>query len=146
VRYVIDASVAVKWLLPEEYSEQAESLLVESSTFSAPDLLFAEVGNSLWKRVRGRELTQEAGREALLRLLEIEILVTPASLLLDNAFELACEHDRTVYDSIYLALAVEERASFVTGDKRLYNAMHRTSLANRIVWVGSLTVERSDEA
>ena len=72
--------------------------------------------------------------------MELEIVVTPVSLLLDKAFELACEHGRTVYDSIYLALAVEERANLVTGDKRLYNAMHRTSLANRMVWVGSLVI------
>ena len=45
MRYVVDASVAVKWLLPEEHTEQAESLLVEGNTFAAPDLLFAEVGN-----------------------------------------------------------------------------------------------------
>jgi predicted nucleic acid-binding protein len=141
VRYVIDASVAVKWLLPEEHTEQAESLLVESNTFSAPDLLFAEVGNSLWKRVKGRELTQEAGREALLRLMDIEILVTPASLLLDKAFALACDHDRTVYDSIYLALALEEGSTLVTGDKRFYNSMRRTPHAERVAWVGGLAVE-----
>lgn len=141
MRYVVDASVAVKWLLPEEHTEQAERLLVEGNTLAAPDLLYSEVGNSLWKRVKGREMTQEAGREALLRLTEIEILVTPANLLLDKAFELACDHGRTVYDSIYLALTLEERAILVTGDKRFYNSMLRTPHGKSVAWVGSLAVK-----
>lgn len=141
MRYVVDASVAVKWLLPEEHTEQAESLLVEGNTLVAPDLLFAEVGNSLWKRVKGRELTQEAGREALLRLMDIEILVTPASQLIDKAFALACEHGRTVYDSLYLALTLEESAILVTGDKRFYNSMLRTPHGESVAWVGGLAVK-----
>jgi predicted nucleic acid-binding protein len=141
VHYVIDASVAVKWLLPEDNTEQAESLLVEGNTLAAPDLLYPEVGNSLWKRVKGRELTQEAGREALLRLMEIEIRVTPANLLLDKAFALACEYDRTVYDSVYLALTLDESAILVTGDKRFYNSMLRTPHGESVRWVGSLAVK-----
>ena len=137
MRYVIDASVAVKWLLPEDHTEEAESLLADGITLLAPDLIFAEVGNVLWKRVSGKELKQEGGREALSRLLEIDILVTPASLLLDRAFQLACEYRRTVYDSVYVALAMQEDARLVTADKRFYNATLRTPLAENVAWIGS---------
>lgn len=137
---MIDASVAVKWLLPEDYTPEAESLLAEDISLSAPDLLYSEVGNVMWNRVRGKEITAHAGREALLRLLEIDILVAPASLLLDKAFQLACEYQRTVYHSVYMALAVEEKAALVTGDRRFYNATRRTPLAERVAWIGALAV------
>lgn len=140
MRYVIDASVAVKWLLPEDYTQAAESLLAEGISLSAPDLLFSEVGNVMWKRVRGKEMTPDAGHEALSRLLEIDILVTPAGLLLEKAFQLACAYQRTVHDSLYVTLAVEENATLVTADKRFYNATRRTPLAESVAWIGSVAV------
>lgn len=136
--YVIDASVAAKWLLTEEHTDEAENLLVEGIALSAPDLLYTEIGNALWKRVRAREMTLDMGREALVRLREIDVIVTPASLLLDHAFELACEHRRTVYDSIYLALALQEDSVLVTADQRFYNAMRRTPLADKVEWIGGM--------
>jgi predicted nucleic acid-binding protein len=142
MRYVVDASVAVKWLLPEDHTEQAEGLLVEGNILAAPDLLYSEVGSALWKRVKRREITQEKGREALVRLAEIEIVVTPTGLLLDRAFDLACEHGRTVYDCIYLALALAENAILVTGDKRFCNSMLRTPHGESVMWVGGLAVKR----
>lgn len=45
--YVVDASVAVKWLVSEDYSEEAASLLDGRMTLVAPDLLFAEATNAL---------------------------------------------------------------------------------------------------
>jgi predicted nucleic acid-binding protein len=55
-RYVVDASVAVKWYLPEPESDAAGRLLDPEHDLIAPDLLFAEVGNALWKRWRRGEI------------------------------------------------------------------------------------------
>ena len=46
--YVIDASVAVKWLVDEVYSKEADALLTSGSMFIAPSLVFAESVNALW--------------------------------------------------------------------------------------------------
>ena len=52
MRLVVDASVAVKWLLEEEYSADARRLLEQGHELYAPRLLASEIGNSLWKNVR----------------------------------------------------------------------------------------------
>jgi predicted nucleic acid-binding protein len=61
-RVVIDASVAVKWVVPEPGSERAELLLDRGLV--APDLLFAECANILWEKVRRGELTTEEANVA----------------------------------------------------------------------------------
>ncbi|HXU47216.1 MAG TPA: type II toxin-antitoxin system VapC family toxin [Thermoanaerobaculia bacterium] len=55
--------------------------------------------------------------------------------LLKGVFRLATELDRTVYDSVYLALAVRRECSLVTADRRFYNAISASRLARSIVWV-----------
>ena len=50
--YVVDASVVVKWLVAEELSDQAASLLDRESTLVAPELVFAEASNALWAMCR----------------------------------------------------------------------------------------------
>ena len=58
-RYVLDASVAVKWLPPEDLSPQAVRLLKGNNSFLAPDLIYGEVGNVLWKRARRGDISNQ---------------------------------------------------------------------------------------
>ena len=126
--FVVDASVAAKWVLPEPGSQQARRLLRryqdEEIDLVAPHLLLAEVGSVLWKRVRRRELTAVDARICYRRLLD------DCPILLDDpnthtaALELALAHGRTVYDSLYVALALERRCGLITADERLYAALH----------------------
>ncbi|HEY2048419.1 MAG TPA: type II toxin-antitoxin system VapC family toxin [Caulobacteraceae bacterium] len=115
---VIDASVAIKWVVTEEGTEQAVSLL-SAGPLSAPDLLVAECANILWKKVARSELTPE---EALLaaRILErAEIELHPMRSLLEPAARLAIDLDHPAYDCVYLALAIANGWQFVTADMRL---------------------------
>ena len=75
-RYVVDASVAVKWLVPEIHTQEAEQLLDPTHVLLAPDLLYAEVGNALWKRVRRRELRAEEARLVLAALHQFSLDMT----------------------------------------------------------------------
>jgi predicted nucleic acid-binding protein len=63
--YVVDASVAVKWLVTENFSEQAVRLLDEELTLIAPELLFAEAGNALWVMCRCGIITKADFAEAV---------------------------------------------------------------------------------
>lgn len=136
MRYVVDASVAAKWLLPEAHTGRAERLLANGAALFAPDLLYAEVANVLWKRVLRGEVAEEAADEALALLLQIEIAITPARELLAQAFAIACRFERTVHDAMYVALALQEDAVLVTSDKRLCNAVRGTALKAHIRWLG----------
>lgn len=115
---VIDASVAIKWVVEEEGTAEALALRRQARLI-APDLLVAECANILWKKVRRNELSaEEAGLAArLLQTAEIEF--RPARPLLEEATRLAIALDHPAYDCLYLALAESEDSLFVTADSKL---------------------------
>ena len=118
-RYVVDASVAVKWYLPEPESDAAGRLLDPEHDLIAPDLLFAEVGNALWKRWRRGEIGLGDLRDPLAALAAVPFEVRSAAPLLSAAAEVAVTCGCTVYDGLYLALAFETGAPLITADRRL---------------------------
>ena len=60
--FVVDASLVIKWFVPEIHSEAARRWLGASHDYVAPDLLFSEIGNAVWKKVRRQELEDTKGR------------------------------------------------------------------------------------
>jgi predicted nucleic acid-binding protein len=127
---VLDASVAAKWFLPAEGEPLAQEALVILQAYSAgnvrlivPDLFWAEVGNLLWKAIRQGRCTKTVADSGLTSLRELNLPTTPSVELIGAAFEIALAYDRTVYDSLYVALAVQSQGQFVTADERLANAV-----------------------
>ena len=129
---VVDSSVALKWFVPEIHSEQAASLLETSIQIAAPDLLYPEAGNIVWKKVGRGELQPGEARDVVAALKRIPIAIASSSLLLDAALEIAIAHHRTVYDSLYVALAVARDCPFVTADDRLANALASGPLGEHV--------------
>jgi predicted nucleic acid-binding protein len=115
---VIDASIAVKWVVEENGTPQALRLR-QRMKLIAPELLIAECANILWKKVQRGELSKDEALLAarLLQAAEIELL--PTRILLEPATRIAIELDHPAYDCVYLALAVERDCRFVTADQRL---------------------------
>lgn len=121
---VVDASVAAKYLIPESDTEKARVLFVEWQQgrvdLMAPEILPAEVASALWKRVR-RGLASPGNATGLLdRFNQIELPLAPLDELVAPALKLALENRHTVYDGLYLALALETGSDFVTADARLH--------------------------
>ena len=101
-----------------------------------PDLLWIEVASLLWKAVRKSRITKDEAKMAIVGLRERElttIVSTPG--LLDVALEIALTHDTSVYDSIYVALALETGGKLVTADEKLLNA---AGLGLPVIWLGAL--------
>ena len=117
-RFVIDASVAIKWIVEEDDSDAAVAVL-HNCPLTAPDLLVAECSNILWKKVRRNELSPEHALlgARLLQAADVELL--PTRHLIEPATRLAIDLDHPAYDCIYLALAMENDWPFVTADLRL---------------------------
>jgi predicted nucleic acid-binding protein len=134
-RLVVDASVGVKWLLPEACTEAAVRFLQGPHDLLAPDLIFPEIGNVLWKRVSRGELNEAEAMTVLRALDRLPIHVQAAGTLMPPALEIACRINRTVYDSLYLSLAVMDQCRLVTADRRFYNAVKATPLADHVLWV-----------
>jgi predicted nucleic acid-binding protein len=141
-RFVVDASVAAKWFLPpsgEPLADEALRLLDGYAQgrlrFAVPDLFWAECANILWKAVRQGRWTRSAAEEAVLALQARSFPPTPSLELLDDAFSIATTFDRTVYDCMYVALAVRMKADLVTADERLANAL---AAHMPVKWLGSV--------
>jgi predicted nucleic acid-binding protein len=136
--FIVDASVVVKWFLPEPFADAARRLRRESIHCSSPDLLLLEVSNVLWKYVVRGNLDLATAREAVDALSVAPIRVQGADSLFAEAFRLAAETRRSVYDCTYLALAIQEDCRLVTADRKFYDALKTGPFAPRLLWVGDL--------
>jgi predicted nucleic acid-binding protein len=121
--FVVDASVVLKWFFPETQSDAARRLLDAAHQYVAPDLLFPEVGNAVWKRVRRGELTSDEGQRLIGDIANVAVETIATRGLIGDAFAIATASGQTVYDSTYLALAVRLDTQLVTADQRLQNAV-----------------------
>jgi predicted nucleic acid-binding protein len=134
-RVVVDASVAVKWFLPEELSTEARQLLAGEYELLAPDFIWAELGNVLWKKHQRRELDPRTATQLLQDFSRIPIEFHAAARWTEASLDLAIRHGVTVYDGLYLALAVGNGCHLVTADQRLRRAYERREVAGVVRWV-----------
>jgi predicted nucleic acid-binding protein len=114
---VIDASIAIKWVIEEEGTPQALTLR-RNAKLLAPELLVAECANILWKKAGRNELSREEALLAARLLQTAAIELVPTRSLLAAATRIAIELDHPAYDCLYLALAIENDCRFVTADER----------------------------
>jgi predicted nucleic acid-binding protein len=137
-RIVLDASVAVKWVLREEHAATARRIL-STRDLLAPHLLWAEVGNTLWKRHRRQESSVEEVRRMLAEIQWLPITTFAHWSLLPAALDLAISLHQTVYDCLYLALAEARNSVMVTADRRFHDVVSDSIWADRIVWIEDVT-------
>lgn len=134
MKWVVDASVAAKWLAPEEESALADALLDDD--LIVPDLLFAEVANILWKKQQRAEMSPTAAHAGARWLLQLPLTVHEGAGLLTLALELSTRLRHPAYDCFYLALARRSGCAFITADRRLYERTlepDAADLAGRVV-------------
>ena len=138
---VIDASVLIKFYIPEILSDRAERLLakVEKKEIDllAPDLIYPEVGNILWKKQRLKELTRPEVEEITDAILLLLLKIEASTSLLPLAVDIAIAYGITVYDALYLSLAKVFETTVITADRKLVGALAKTDLRNSITWLGS---------
>lgn len=116
--FIVDASLVIKWFVPEIHSEAARRWLGASHDYVAPDLLFSEAGNAIWKKVRRKELEETEGRQLVTDLAQVAVETVRTRSLLQDALALALAAGITVYDAMYLTLAVRLDTQVITGDDR----------------------------
>src|SRR6266568_3384192 len=97
--YVVDASVVVKWFVPEVHSESAVRFLDPDFHLLVPDLLFPEIGNTLWKKIRRGSLIEDDAMAIISALDKVPLHVQSSAELLPVALGLANSLDRSVYDA-----------------------------------------------
>ncbi|MCR4316265.1 MAG: type II toxin-antitoxin system VapC family toxin [Planctomycetes bacterium] len=95
-------------------------------------LLYPEFANVIWKHNRFRGLTNEESAQILSQFLQIGFTVGSSVDLLRDAFAIASKYNRSVYDSVYVALSIKENCPFVTADEKLAGAL-QNDISNAIL-------------
>jgi predicted nucleic acid-binding protein len=115
---VVDASVAAKWFIDEDNTDEALILLDRPFDLHAPDLLYLEFDNILCKLIRRGLLLEEEGFDMRDRIQAFPIQPYSSQSLREKAFQIAVENGRSIYDCIYLALAELLEGRMVTAKER----------------------------
>ena len=123
--WVVDASIAVKWVIPEVLSDAADRVRDGEDDILAPDLLLVEVANALWRKTTAKEISPREANVAFDLVRGSGIDLHPTGPLLTRAMNVARRLGHPVYDCVYLALAEREHAAFVTADHRLLRSSLR---------------------
>ena len=141
-RFVLDASVALKWAIPpanETLSAESLQLLQEyvggKVDFLVPDIFWVELGNVLWKGVRARRWSRAAAECIASEMQARNFSTVPSRTLMTDALKIALAYDRAVYDCLYVALAIRSRSQMITADERLANAL---AAYLPVKWLGAL--------
>jgi predicted nucleic acid-binding protein len=129
VTLVVDASVAIKWIVEEVDSRRAKLLRGLDEPLIAPELVVAEICNAMWKLVVRRAITEHQANGAIRTLGGAFDDLIGLSELAEDAFALARVLDHSAYDCFYAALALREGAVYVTCDAPFLRALRRSSLA-----------------
>jgi predicted nucleic acid-binding protein len=136
--FVVDANVAIKWVLTEIYTDNASRLLSNSYTLFVPDFFFSEIGNILWKQVRFKLLTPEEAQWSYHQIVITPLQIYQSQLLVPLGLDIAIRTQQAVYDCVYLALAVQQKCQMVTADERFFNSLRSDSLAPYLCWVKNI--------
>ncbi len=134
-RCVVDASVAIKWFVPEIHSDAALRLRSENYELMAPDLLIPEIGNILWKKIVRDGMRLDVAGEILKHFEASPVAISPSMPLAPIALGIAAEERRSLYDGLYVALAMVERCRLVTADRKLYNSLKTSRFTQHLRWV-----------
>ena len=137
-RCVIDASVIAASIFQEELEKCSSALLASDHVQMAPAIIIAEVGDVIWKRFRRQEIREEEADTILTGFFRLPLKITASEKLIESALRIAMQYDRTVYDSLYVALALKTDSTVVTADKRLINALAGSPLEKYVKWLGDV--------
>lgn len=141
MRLVVDASVAVKWLVEEEYSDAANQLLNGAHDLFAPRLMASEVGNALWRKARMGAIERSWAGALAAAIPEMAVTWTGDEGVCADAVRLSLALGTPVYDCVYLALAHRIGATLVTADTSFINALAKTEHGYVVIALDSIVTE-----
>ena len=121
--YIVDTSVAIKWVVPEDGASieagTGEALDLLSHALVAPDCMLAEFANALFKKVQRDEISAEQARESVEILPDI-VEFLPTQPLIAEAFELALRLPHPVHDCLFLIAALRYNRRLITADAKFF--------------------------
>jgi predicted nucleic acid-binding protein len=141
VNLVIDASVMIKAYVPEILSDKAKEVMSRVAdgelVLLAPDLLYPEAGNILWKKRRLHELTIAEVDEIVDAISALPIKIQASRPVMPLAVTIAMQSGITVYDAMYVAVARIYETKMITADKKLVDALLKTEFSAYVQWLAT---------
>jgi predicted nucleic acid-binding protein len=124
--FVLDCSVAAKWVLPEPERAPAlewfEQYAAGEVALIAPDLLLAEFASLIAKRSRRKQISASQARVAFGLMAKCAPRLFDMRPRLLRALDLSLQYQMSLWDCAYLALALEPDCPVLTADRRLFRA------------------------
>jgi predicted nucleic acid-binding protein len=130
--WVVDASVIIKWYVPEDNYEAARAMRTAETALAAPDLLFSETANILWKLVRRGEMTASRAIEIIEEVSAAPFITISNQSLAQDALNLAIATGLSAYDASYVALAIRLDKILITADEKLVRKLAGTRSTNQV--------------
>ena len=136
---IIDASVVIKAYVPEILSDKAEEIMAQVAEgelfLIAPDLLYPETGNILWKKHRLHELTLAEVDEIVDAISSLPIKIEASRPVIPLAVTVAVHSGITVYDAMYVTVARIYETKLITADKKLVDRLATTEFSQYVQWL-----------
>ena len=133
---IVDASVLLNAFLPDELHPCALKLVREHVTgkvkLKAPTLLIYELSNAILQAERRGRINRDQADRTIESFASLDIEIIPQSW--GEMVTLARQFGRSAYDASYLTLAERLGEQLITGDLRLYNAVHPA--LGWVLWIG----------
>ena len=134
---VVDASVVLSWLLPDEKITSKSNDLYKQYVdgkvkLLAPNLLWYEVVNGIKSAVVRKRIDKKNGKEAIERFYELGLEFKNQSVFSKKVLEIALKYDLSIYDASYVALAKEVRSKLFTFDKKILENVEEVVLKRNV--------------
>ncbi len=142
MRFVVDASVAVKWLVDEPDSDAARELAASGEELHAPRLMASEFANALWRKARAGQIERADAGAAMALLHDMPLRWNDDETVSADAVRLGLALDHPIYDCVYLALAHRIGATVVTADRRFVTAVAPTDHGEAVMTLADYAAKR----
>src|SRR5437870_2341783 len=132
MRYVVDSSVAVKWVITEAHSDKSDLLRADYQNavheLLSPDIFPVEIAHALTRAERQGRVPVGQSTVLLADVLTTTPQFHPSFPLLYRAVDISSRMRIGIYDCLYVALAEQEKCELVTADDKLIKNLQKDFL------------------
>ncbi|MDM8564804.1 type II toxin-antitoxin system VapC family toxin [Candidatus Halobeggiatoa sp. HSG11] len=137
--FVVDSSVAIKWYFPEIHTEVAGLLLNPTYQLHVPQLFLLEFINVVCKKRRRGEIDNNESDFVINEIQQVPLKWHNDRSVLLKAYEIANETQRSLYDCLYLSLAISLNGKMVTADLKFYESLKSSNYIKWLLWVEDIS-------
>lgn len=119
--YIVDATIVMNYLIKDQYTNNAKAFFDQVTTqdrLFVPEFCLMECANVLWKQIRFHGLSQGDAENLLKDLYQLPLKTINVKRVLPVALQIGIRHTLAIYDSIYIALALQLHAPLLTVDQK----------------------------